>query len=160
MKSTLILVALLGTAAAEPTASKPKPTECKASGTPIFEIDVETGKDTVALTKIFATGAWTKQRFDDKHKATLSTGCLETAQLDDVVAAIKAPWNVTHPKMRCMAVSATHTLYKIRGKQVYNATLCGPDELDAKATQALAKIMAALKGLPPDVESTTAPPTK
>ncbi len=141
---TILMLALLATTAHADTA----PT-CKAEGAPIFEIDRKDAGNPKSLqaATLYASGAWKFEATDaEGKKSAPTTGCLSA----DAIKRIKqelaaAKWKVTTAKIHCMAISPLYTAYKSRGKQVFEAHVCGAQTLDEdsnKAVQDLEKELA------------------
>lgn len=138
LASLLALPALAFAQPAPPTPPGPpppgsRPHTCKQQGTPLFEID----ENKSAVTKLYSDGAFDNQTFDDKGKlASDVSGCMEDKDLRRVTNEIHAaPWKVQTDAIHCMAISSDITTYKVNGKIVYAARLCG-DPLDAASEAA------------------------
>ena len=127
-----------------PRADKPaaQATACPATGKLLFEVDhkVSPGaKLGTATTKLFATGAWTRDDTDaDGNALPQTSGCLAKPELKQVAGSLhSAPWKVTTARIKCMAVSPQFTEYHIDGKLVFTQRLCSGQSLDARSQAAL-----------------------
>ena len=117
---------------------------CKATGTPIFEVDdmvdkSSTEKVTEKQTQLYASGAWTITT------DTTRTGCLDKQRMTEIRDHLQQmPWKISHPRIRCMAISEKFTVYKIDGQTKFTQRVCGPDVLDDKTQGLLAQVIASL----------------
>jgi hypothetical protein len=124
---------------ADPPPSKPAPdAACRPAGGVLFEIDhrVDAGaKLPASTTKVFANGGWTREDTDSDGKAASArAGCLDKPALKQLETTLQgAPWKVTMARMRCMAISASYTVYQVRGKPVFTQRLCSGESLDDKS---------------------------
>jgi hypothetical protein len=158
------VLGVAGTALADVSSSgplqapAPTPRTCKPTGSPIFEIDLRIDGDkpvVASMTKVYANGAWTKQRIATQTRPNTSDeGCLEQHTIDAIRARLKEmPWHKIHNRFTCQAYSPRHTVYRVDGKHVYDARLCGAESLDPKSDAELAEIQKLLEVLPADDSS-------
>jgi hypothetical protein len=141
-----------------PTAPAPsppagtRPDQCRPAGAVLFEIDhrAEPGaKLATWTTRVYASGAWTRDDRDADGKAAPQRvgGCLarpELKQLETTLA--NAPWKVTTATIRCMAISSEFTVYLVQGKQVFTRRLCSGESLDDKSRAKLDAAIAQVEG--------------
>lgn len=146
---TLVATATVASAQPAPHQPPPPPPPCLVSGPPIFEIDhLESGSKVAQVAKLFASGAWTSDETDASGKAGRhGNGCLEGGALKQARADLAAAkWQISHPKIHCMAMSANYTVYKVNDKAVFESHVCGNDILDdvsATSVADLEKLLAA-----------------
>jgi hypothetical protein len=116
------------------------PTACVATGTTVFEVDNQstTNELPTSSTTIYGTGAWTHvERLNGKITRT-SAGCVSPS----LVAPIKveldaAKWTLTYNEIRCHAMSAQYTEYRVGGKLVLTSHTCDGAVLDPASAKAL-----------------------
>ena len=134
-----------------PAPAPPAQPACKPLGVALFEIDhaADPGaKLATSTSKVFGSGAWTHEETDADGKALAPTsGCLaknDVSKLETILSG--ATWKVTTARMHCMAVSATFTVYQVRGKQVFTQRLCGDKILDKDSRAKLDAAIALVEG--------------
>jgi hypothetical protein len=142
------------------TADKPADA-CKPTGKVVFEIDhrVEPGaKLATSATKLYPTGAWTRDATDaDGKPEPQATGCVASADYKQLADALRAaPWKVTTARVHCMAMASNFTEFQLDGKKVFTQKLCSGHTLDDKSRAALERAVAQLE---PPAAPPAAPPS-
>ena len=164
MKHALLVLAILplacSNAAAAPAPTpvpprSPPPAACRPTGAVVFAIDhrVDRGVEPAAklptsTAKVFANGAWTRDEADPEGKPLApAAGCLAKPDLKQLEATLAgATWKVTKAQVHCMAVSATFTVYEVRGRPVFTQRLCSGEVLDDKSRGKLDAAVALVEG--------------
>jgi hypothetical protein len=137
MIRTLLLVSLASCAVAKadpkPPGGKPAdgPSACKATGSPLFQIDQLDTTRVTASTKIYDSGAWTTDG---------ASGCTDEATIASVRALLAAPWTISHP-IHCDLATSKSTSYYSNGKLLFNERVCNADALDDKSAKNLAELV-------------------
>jgi hypothetical protein len=128
-----VLFASTSTASAE--------SKCKAGkGTPIFEARFLAGNAKV-ITKLFATGMWTRVATTPSHEPSKKTGCIEATTLDEIKAALKAAkWKKTKAQAQCLGVHSDTTELYAGGIKRFTRKTCGAWEIDEASAKLVEKI--------------------
>lgn len=122
---------------------------CKPAGVAKLSIVRDAGDQRVSSTELFANGAWTyaEPAAPANHGAAAKpavarAGCLDATTQKTVAADLAAmKWTISHPRIRCMAVSPNTTTYATGDRaHVFTKQLCGADELDVSSATKLAEI--------------------
>jgi hypothetical protein len=134
-----------------PSAGAQQPDKCRPAGAVVFAIDhrVDAGaKLAIWTTKVFASGAWTRDDTDAEGKAAPQrTGCLAKPDLQQLQTTLSgAPWKVTKASIHCMAMSSEFTVYQVNGKPVFTRRLCSGEALDDKSRGKLDAAVAQVDG--------------
>lgn len=151
MKNVVLASLLVAVPAALPDAAESAPHQhssgpalaCKATGQPIVEVRRNSEiKEATSWSAIYATGAWTYQPIAaDGTMGLRETGCLTSAQLDAVNAALAdAPWSITRSQMACFAYSPRYTDYIVRRKLRFTSQMCSGESVDATTQAAIALV--------------------
>jgi hypothetical protein len=126
-----------------PVQPPPVATQCRAEGTPLFEIKKRSeGTRAMSSTKIYANGAWTFRLTEvDGRPGALTTGCFNRASLSAIRTAVtRSPWDVTFNRIVCKAYSPSFTEYYVNGRYEYTARLCGEQRIDDASAAAIKTI--------------------
>jgi hypothetical protein len=140
------LAKVLPAAAPPPPPVKPPVADCRATGTPLFEVRHRSEIDEPTSTiKIFGSGAWTYQPVATNARYAMSQGCFDSRTIDAIRAAVaNAPWDTTISDKVCKAYSARFTEYYVNGRYEYKERLCGAEHIDATSAAAIKLIDEAL----------------
>ena len=130
IRVALGLCMLMATAAAAPV------TQCKpGKGTPIFEARWQSGKATV-VTKLFATGMWTRLARSPGHLPQNESGCFEAADIDTIKGALKVvKWKKTKAQEKCDGAEPNPIDFYASGVKRFTRKNCGGYELDVASTK-------------------------
>ena len=144
--ASFVLLAVTACADSTPPPAAPHPlppvATCDASGDVLFEIDHQLGTDPVtpqSSAVLYANGAW---RSNDPS-ATTPTGCTTPAAMKMLEGYVADSSWTKQPKQGaiCHAITLEQTVYKVRGRIVWVAAGCSGEELDAKSSDTLARLV-------------------
>jgi hypothetical protein len=140
----------------------PPPTDrCEAIGTPMFEIDhraFDGAHVPTSTLKLYRSGAWTLfSTTAGGKRGSSASGCLDRNVVAQIGRDLKSSqWSVHYQRIRCMAMTASYTVYSAFGRAVYTEKMCGGAVLDSKSRRNLNEIESLLV---PSADSYAEPPT-
>lgn len=130
-----VVVLAGGHAAAAPV------THCKpGKGAPIFEARWRSG-GTKVVTKLYATGMWTRLATATGDPQHAKSGCIEAPDIDDIKAALKTvKWKKTKPQEACEGAEPNPIDFYAGGQKRHTRKTCGGMQLDDASTKLIEKI--------------------
>jgi hypothetical protein len=140
-------------AAPEPVAPRlPMLKACEPIGSIVFQVDHKTDAPSQFGTStiwIYGTGAWRRYDYKPGVKPASTHGCIAPTTLDPIAKELTAAkWKTTNAEVKCAAMSADYTEYRVNGKLVLTERMCDGLILDTASEKALAnatKLAASLK---------------
>ena len=116
-------------------------THCKpGKGTPIFEARWRSGGAKV-VTKLFASGMWTRLATSPGHQPSARSGCIEAPDIDEIKAALKAvKWKKTKAQEPCYGASENPVDFYAGGQKRHTSKTCGGMEIDEASAKLIERI--------------------
>lgn len=127
------------------TACSPRVRECRPTGSVLLEVDqraVPQAKLTTATTRLYESGAWTREVMDaDGKRVRTEAGCLQPAQLDSILTGLRhATWTTAPSGRSCRADQPRFTVFRWKGRVLYTERTCNAEVLDQDSRAVLDSI--------------------